>query len=92
MKQPDEILSAAEELGITSEEMCVRLAKKLGIDKRVIVRSRSGELRIVQPGEKLRLSEGEFIANLHPRIIRESAKEVVRLANAGRKVHERDLD
>lgn len=84
-------LAAASELGITSAEMYVRLARKRGVDKRVIVRSRGGGLRIVQPGETLRLTADEFIANLHPRVAREATREIDRIAVSGRKVTARDL-
>lgn len=91
MRRSEEILATANALGLTSEETCVRLARKRGVSKRVIVRSRGGGLRIVQPGEELTLAADEFIANLHPRLVREAESEINRIVSTGRRVNARDL-
>lgn len=74
----DEMAAPADAFGITPEELCVRLAKTAGIDRRVIVRSKSGGLRIVATGEKLRLAADEFILNVPIGMVRRAMRETKR--------------
>lgn len=79
----------ADKLGIDPESMCVRLAKKLGTQRRIIVRTfGGGGLRIVQPGENLKLKKDEFIANVPRTMIEVALKEI----DAKGEIKETDLD
>ena len=78
----------ADALGVTPEVLCVRLAKKLGFQRRIIVRSETGDLRVVAPGEKLKLKHGEFIAHVPLRMISEALREIDRKGE----IKEIDLD
>ena len=75
-------------LGLTPEVLCVRLAKKLGFQRRIIVRSRAGGLRIVPPGQKLHLKKDEFIANVPRSMVVEALREL----KSRQTISESDLD
>ena len=78
----------AERLGCSPEALCARLAKKQGVDGRVVVRSRSGGLRVVRRGEKLQLREDEFITAV-PRAMEVFAEK--ELTRTGRPLNDSDL-
>ena len=78
----------ADKLGIDPECLCVRLAKKMGTQHRVIVRTFGGGLRIVQPSDKLKLKDNEFIANVPRNMIDEALREIDRKGE----IKEIDLD
>jgi hypothetical protein len=90
MQYDEQLKAIADELNIEPHALAARLAKKLNaVNHRIIVRSKEGGLRIVQAGERLRLQENEFIANLPISIIRAAVAEVAR--KKGR-IEPEDLD
>ena len=54
----------ANELSCSPEVLCARVAKKSGVDGRIVVRSLARGLRVVQRGEKLKLQDDEFITTV----------------------------
>ena len=84
----DALRKHSEPLGLEPEALCVRLAKKLGVQERIIVRSFTGDLRIVNRGEKLHLKKDEFIATVPRSMIMAALDEL----ENGRVISESDLD
>lgn len=74
----DRARERADEIGLQPEELIVRIARRLGISKRIVVRSTSGGLRIVEPGDNLVLADNEFIANVPRRMIRAALADIDR--------------
>lgn len=88
-RDKDRLKSAAAAVGMKPEEMAVRLARRHGASKRIIVRNDSGGLRVVLPGEKLNLAENEFIMNTPIRMLRVALRET---ANRNGDIKRSDLD
>lgn len=80
---------AAKSIEMTSNELCGRLMKKFGSNVRIVVRRIGGGLRIVNPGDKLKLDKDEFILRLPTSLIHKAAIHIKAL---NRDVSKDDLD